>query len=30
VVAEHLDDARLGGLYRIGIDEVAYRKGTAT
>jgi transposase len=27
VVAEHLDDTRLEGLYRIGIDEVSYRKG---
>jgi transposase len=27
VVAEHLDDARLEGLDRIGIDEVSYRKG---
>jgi transposase len=27
VVAEHLDDARLEGPYRIGIDEVSYRKG---
>jgi transposase len=27
VVADHLDDARLEGLYRIGIDEVSYRKG---
>jgi transposase len=27
VVADHMDDARLEGLYRIGIDEVAYRKG---
>jgi transposase len=27
VVADHLDDDRLEGLYRIGIDEVAYRKG---
>jgi len=27
VVAEHLDDDRLEGLYRIGVDEVAYRKG---
>jgi transposase len=27
VVAGHLDDARLDGLYRIGIDEVSYRKG---
>jgi transposase len=27
VVAEHLDDARLEDLYRIGIDEVSYRQG---
>ena len=27
VVAEHVDDARLDDLYRIGIDEVSYRKG---
>jgi transposase len=27
VVAAHLDDARLDGLYRIGVDEVSYRKG---
>jgi transposase len=27
VVAEHLDADRLDGLYRIGVDEVAYRKG---
>jgi transposase len=27
VVAEHLDDTRLEGLDRIGIDEVSYRKG---
>ena len=27
VVATHLDDARLEGLYRIGIDEAASRKG---
>ena len=27
VVATYLDDARLEGLYRIGIDEVSYRKG---
>lgn len=26
VVGEHLDDARLDGLYRIGVDEVSYRK----
>jgi transposase len=25
VVAGHLDDSRLDGLYRIGVDEVAYR-----
>ena len=30
VVAAHLDDARLDGLYRIGVDEVSYRKVTAT
>jgi transposase len=27
VVAEHLDPARLERLYRIGVDEVSYRKG---
>jgi transposase len=27
VVADHLDDARLEGRYRIGIDDVSYRKG---
>jgi transposase len=27
VVAVHLDDQRLDGLYRIGVDEVSYRKG---
>ena len=27
VVAEHLDTRRLQGLYRIGVDEVSYRKG---
>ncbi len=27
VVAESLDGARLDGLYRIGVDEVSYRKG---
>ena len=27
VVADHIDDARLEGLYRIGVDEVSYRKG---
>jgi transposase len=27
VVADHLDDARLEDLYRIGMDEVSYRKG---
>lgn len=27
VVGEHLDTRRLEGLYRIGVDEVSYRKG---
>jgi transposase len=27
VVADGLDEARLEGLYRIGVDEVSYRKG---
>jgi transposase len=27
VVADHLDGRRLTGLYRIGVDEVSYRKG---
>jgi transposase len=27
VVAAHIDDARLDGLYHIGVDEVSYRKG---
>lgn len=27
VVAEHLDDVRLNEVYRIGVDEVSYRKG---
>src|SRR6266516_1361157 len=27
VVATSIDDARLNGLYRIGVDEVSYRKG---
>jgi len=27
VVAEHLDESRLGNLFRIGVDEVSYRKG---
>lgn len=27
VVASHIDDARLDDLYRIGVDEVSYRKG---
>jgi transposase len=27
VVSESLDDTRLEGLYRIGVDEVSYRKG---
>lgn len=27
VVADHVDDARLDDVYRIGVDEVSYRKG---
>ncbi len=27
VVADHLDQGRLDGLYRIGVDDVSYRKG---
>lgn len=27
LVGEHLDEDRLDGLYRIGVDEIAYRKG---
>jgi transposase len=27
LVTEHLDGDRLDGLYRIGVDEIAYRKG---
>lgn len=27
VVTDHLDDARLNDVYRIGVDEVSYRKG---
>jgi transposase len=27
VVAEHIDDARLDGLVRIGVDEVSYKRG---
>jgi len=27
LVAAHLDDDRLDGLHRIGVDEIAYRKG---
>ena len=27
VVAEHVDDDRLNGLYRIGVDEISYRRG---
>jgi hypothetical protein len=27
VVAEHIDDARLDGLYRIGVDEISYKRG---
>lgn len=27
VVADHLDDSRLHGLYRLGVDEISYRRG---
>jgi len=27
VVADHIDDSRLDDLFRIGVDEVSYRKG---
>lgn len=27
VVADHLDDARLNDLYRIGVDEISYKRG---
>lgn len=27
LVGEHLDSDRLDGIYRIGVDEIAYRKG---
>ena len=27
VVAEHIDESRLGDLYRIGVDEISYRRG---
>jgi transposase len=27
VVAAHIDDTRLDGLYRIGVDEISYRRG---
>lgn len=27
VVAEHLDTSRLEGLYRIGVDEISYKRG---
>ncbi|HZT67202.1 MAG TPA: ISL3 family transposase [Acidimicrobiales bacterium] len=27
VVAEHIDSSRLDGLYRIGVDEISYRRG---
>jgi len=27
LVEEHLDDARLNGLYRIGVDEISYKRG---
>ncbi|MGH9918153.1 MAG: hypothetical protein ACRD6W_04690 [Nitrososphaerales archaeon] len=30
VVADTIDDTRLDELYRFGVDEVSYRKVTAT
>src|SRR5436309_15747443 len=27
VVADHIDDARLDGLHRIGVDEISYKRG---
>jgi transposase len=27
VVAAHIDDSRLDGLYRIGVDEISYKRG---
>lgn len=27
VVVEHLDDSRLEGIYRLGVDEIGYRRG---
>jgi transposase len=27
VVVEHIDESRLEGLYRIGVDEISYRRG---
>lgn len=27
VVADHLDDTRLDGLFRIGVDEISYKRG---
>jgi transposase len=27
VVADHIDDTRLDGLYRIGVDEISYKRG---
>lgn len=27
LVSEHLDDARLDGVYRIGVDEISYKRG---
>ncbi len=27
LVDQHLDTDRLAGLYRIGVDEIAYKKG---
>ena len=30
VMADHLDDARLSGLIAIGVDEISYRRASAT
>jgi hypothetical protein len=27
VVADHIDDTRLDGLCRIGVDEISYKRG---
>jgi len=30
VVADHLDETRLTGVVAIGVDEISYRRGSAT